>query len=352
MTAKKVDLGDVQSRLKVWFDVKMPWASELSLSGLKMDTVGGSNETFFLDIRYREGGTDKLEKLILRWPPLEYPTYPKYDMKEQFLTMKHLKNTGVPAPGARWLEEDESVIGRPFYVVDKIEGWIPNHNPPYQLVGPIHDATPEVRTKVWRHAIDVIAKINTIDWMRDGFHFLGVPKAGTDPIDQQIAYYEKLLGGYEEPPPSILLSSMGWLKNNHVVPKHVSLCWGDARLGNLVFRKDEVVGVLDWEMACIGDSESDLAWFLNLDMNQYELLVKPLGHPRLEGLPEKEETIAYYEQVTKRKVVNIHYHEVFAVWRMAVTIGKLETTLRLRGYDMPDSNLNRFNFERLGCLIG
>lgn len=327
-------------------------ASELSLSPPQRDVVGGSNETFFLDIQYREAGERKLEKLVIRWPPKGFAVFPKYDMKEQFLIMKHLENTGVPVPKARWLEEDESVIGRPFYIVDRIEGWIPGITPPYHVAGPIYEGTPEHRAKIWWNAIDTIAKINTLDWERMGFDFLGVPKGGTDPIDQHIAYYEKMLRANEGVPSPILELTMDWLKKNRFVPKHVSLCWGDARLENLIYRDDEVVGVLDFEMACLGDPESDLAWFLHMDLNLNQLLGKANERTRLEGLPGREETIECYQQVTNRRVENFFYHDVFAIWRLAVIAIRLQVVLNRDNRIPPDMDINRFNFELLRSLLG
>lgn len=348
--AKQIDLDTIQDRLKTWFEKKMPQAEELSIL-LEKDTVGGSNETFFLDLRYQEAGQRKIEKLVIRWPPKGFTTLHKYDMKEQFLIFKNLGNTAVPAPAARWLEEDESVIGRPFYIVDYIEGWIPGAYPPYHITGPIYEGTPEYRAKIWWNAIDTLAKIHTLDWKRTGFDFLDVPNAGTDPIDRQITFYEQMLRTSGETFPVILESTMEWLKENRFAPKRVSLCWGDARLGNLIYWEDKIVGALDWEMAFLGDPESDLAWFMDLHLNQYELVAKPGGHPPLEGLPGREETIEYYQQVTNTKVENYFYHDVFAIWRLAVISVRLQVALKAMGYPLPDIDLNRFTFERLRNLL-
>jgi aminoglycoside phosphotransferase (APT) family kinase protein len=351
MMAEELNFQEIQARLQTWFDRKMPQADELSLLPLQRDTMGGSNETFFLDLQYREAGEIKREKLVIRWPPVRFKTFPKYDMKEQFLILKHLEGNGVPVPKARWLEEDASIIGRPFYIMDYIEGWIPGIIPPYHVSGPIYEGTPEFRGKVWWEAVENIAKINTIDWNEAGLGFLGIPKSGTGPIDQHIAYYERMLRMNREAPHPILESTMDWLKKNSFVPERVSLCWGDSRLGNFIFRNHEVVGVLDWEMAHLGDPDSDIAWFLHLDLNQYHLLAKPAGCCRPEGLPGREETIEHYQQITNRRVENFFYHDVFAIWRIAVISTRLQTNLELMGYPLPNFDINGYNFERLRSLL-
>jgi aminoglycoside phosphotransferase (APT) family kinase protein len=89
-------------------------------------------------------------------------------MKEQFLIMKHLGNSDVPVPKNRWLEEDRSVIGSPFYVVDQVEGWIPSEQPPYHIAGPLFESTPEHRAKIWWEAIHTLVKIHSVDWEKAG----------------------------------------------------------------------------------------------------------------------------------------------------------------------------------------
>jgi len=347
----QLDLESIEAGLKRWFERKIPHAHTLSLSPLKTPDMGASNETFSFDLRWQEAGERKLEKLVVRWAPMRFQLYPKYDMKEQFLLMKRLENTGVPAPKARWLVEDESVIGRPFFIMDRIEGWIPGDNPSYHLAGPIYEGTREYREKIWWEGVETLARINTLDWEKTGLEFLGAPKSGTDPIDQHIAYYEKMLRMTEEAPPPFLEETLVWLKKNRFAPKHVSLCWGDARLGNLIFHNDRVVGVLDWEQSLLGDPDSDLAWFLLMDWMLCE------GHlmrksERLKGLPGIEETIAHYQRKTNREVENFFYQDVFATWRIAVIMHRAAEDFKTTGYHLSDTDVYGPLRKRLSGLLG
>ena len=97
------------------------------------------------------------------------------------------------------------------------------------------------------------------------------------------------------------------------------LCWGDARLGNQIFRDFEAVALLDWEMATIGNPELDLSWWLFVD----EVSMKGNGipgmeRPRLEGLPNHEATVARWEELLDRKAEQLHYYKIFAGFRFAV----------------------------------
>jgi aminoglycoside phosphotransferase (APT) family kinase protein len=345
---KELDPEVVRAKLKVWFQSKMPRARELSVPPFKMAGNGLSNQTYFLDVEWQEAGEKKSERMVIRWAPRSpYRLFHKYDMKEQFLLMKHLGNTDVPVPKARWLEEDESAIGSAFYIVDRIEGWIPGENPSYRVAGPIYEGTPEYRAMMWWKAVDMVAKINTLDWEKAGLGFLGVPRADTtEPIDHEIAFYEKMSMMDGKPHP-ILQATTDWLKKNRFVPKHVSLLWGDPKLCNLVYRNDEIIAVLDWELARLGDPESDLAWFLYL-----EGLIRK-SNPPLEGLPNDDETVKHYEQVTHRKVENLFYYDILSTWRFAIMASRMEVPLRAKGYFKPDEpiDLARNSREKLKTLL-
>ncbi|MBU3949350.1 MAG: phosphotransferase family protein [Proteobacteria bacterium] len=347
--SKEMDIENIRGRLKEWFKSKIPQASQISLSPLKKPVSGLSNQTFFFELSWWQAGEMRVENLVLRCAPTGFLMFPKYDMKEQFILMKNLENTAVPVPRSRWLEEDESVIGVPFYIVDQVQGWIPGDHPPYHVAGPLYEATPEEKARIWWKAVDIMAKIHTLDLGEVDLGFLGVPKGGTDPIDQEIAYYDKMLKMNEEPPPPILERTRNWLKENIFEPKHVSLCWGDARLANLMYQSDEVVAVLDWEMAFLGDPESDLGWFIHMDWATSEgLQTKP--SPRLAGLPGTQETLAHYERITNRKVENFFYHEVFATWRMAVVYTRLAKHQRFIS-NFTKIDITRSHFDKLTRLL-
>jgi aminoglycoside phosphotransferase (APT) family kinase protein len=292
-----------------------------------------------------------LEKLVVRWSPMRFPLYPRYDMTEQFHLLRQLQDTAVPVPRARWLEEDASVIGQPFFVMDQVEGWVPRDYPSYHAEGPLCEGSTEYRTRVWWNAVDTLAAIHSLDWREAGLAFLGVPLGGTDPILQQIAYYEEMIGMTGGEPPAFILDSMGWLKRNAVAPAHVSLCWGDSRLGNLILADGDVRAVLDWELARLSDPETDLAWFLLIDWATSE------GHfvapaERLAGLPTTEDTIAHYQRATRRRVEHFFYHDVFATWRFAVIMHRADAILKATGYHQAGVDVYSNLARRLERLLG
>lgn len=351
MFERNIDTAELQAGLTAWLKGKMPQAKELSVSPLKRASAGFANETYFFQLNWQEDGKKITEKKILRIQPKDYTVFLDYDLGAQFYCMDRLKETDVPVPRVYWLEQDESILGNPFYIADEIEGRVASEVPPYHSYGLCCDATQQQREKMWWKAIETTAKIHKLNWRDMDYSFLGIPGGGTDPLDRQLDYYERYFkwvkGGGAQP---ILDKALEWLRENRFAPEHVCLCWGDCRIPNLLYDNDfEVVGVLDWEMASINDHESDLAWFFFLDWQHSE----GYGIPRLKGFPEREETIKRYEELTGWKVKNLFYHDVLAAFKFGVVMAKIAQMMKETGASSPTEDFERDNpcTQRLASLL-
>ena len=309
-------------KLEAWLRTKLPAAESLSISPLEKATSGYASEIHFFDLHWKEGGHKKTEKLVIREAPTIMQVHPDYDAAEQFHIMRCLQDSSVPVPKTFWLEEGTEVTGAPFFIMERVEGEILNPiQPGEEPRGPLYKANPEQRSRMYRQAIEVIANVNTVDWERRALSLLGVPKTGTDALDRQIRHYEKMWkwGGVQ--PQSIFDSAFAWFKRNRFEPKHISLCWGDARLGNLMYRNDKVVAVLDWDMAHIGAPEADLAWLLSIDWMTKEAV------GTWDGVPDRDEIIQCYESITGRRSQNFHYHEAFAMLKLGILFLRVISTM-------------------------
>lgn len=348
--ARVLDLEARQAKLQAWLGTRLPQGQEVSITPLQRASAGFSNETYAFDLRWREEGHERELALIVRWPPMASPIFPEYDMSLQFRVMQCLEGSGVPVPAVYWCEEDPSVLGAPFYVMERVEGAIPSDlAPSYHGAGILWEATPEGRAQMWWRAVEAMAEIHSVDWQRLDLAFLSVPSGGTDPLDRQIALYERWLAWSTSEPAPVLRAGFEWVKQHRFEPRRSSLCWGDAKISNLIFRNGEVVAVLDWEMAHLGDPEADLAWFLILDQET----CATYGVPRLAGLPGREETVRYYERRTGRKVENLLYHEVFAALGSAVIIVQVAQSAVEAGYEgfPPDFATSNSAVRRLVELL-
>src|SRR5262249_13839154 len=200
------------------------------------------------------------------------------------------------------------------------------------------------------------ARVHALDWRALGLGFLGEPGPGraapdSNPMDRQLDYWERFLAlvRADGPPQPTLDAALAWLRANAFTPRRIALCWGDSRLPNLMYRDDEVVAVLDWEMAFIGDPEADLGWWCFLDWANNE----GYGGPHLDGIPSKEETLARYSALTGHRVEHAHWHEVFAAFRHAVVRARVARGMRAVGASLAaaDWEANNAGPRALGRLL-
>jgi aminoglycoside phosphotransferase (APT) family kinase protein len=95
------------------------------------------------------------------------------------------------------------------------------------------------------------------------------------------------------------------------------LVWGDPRVGNMIFSDDlTVAAAIDWEVASIGPAEIDLAHWLFFD----EFTTEAAGVKRLDGWPDRETTIARYQELSGRTVRDLEFFEIMDRLFMATTL--------------------------------
>ena len=320
------DLELTRSQLREWFATKLPSAKDIQLSPLTgPGTTGFSNDTLMFDLSWKEGGEERRDELVARIMPSGVQVFPEYDLGLQFRVMQILAPTDVPVPRVLWIEKDRSVLDAAFYVMQRVRGKIPSDNPTYHAEGWMKEISDESRAAIWWSGVEVLARIHRLDWRALGFESLDAPKWGANPLEQQIGYYEYYLGwAAQGRPQPTTQAALEWLKKNQPPVERVTLCWGDSRLGNMIFRDDRCVAVLDWEMTGLGDPVRDFAWWLFFDHHH------SVGAdvPRLPGLPSRQETIARYEEWTGYEVRNLHYYEVLAAFCFSAIMIRVAHALR------------------------
>jgi aminoglycoside phosphotransferase (APT) family kinase protein len=124
-----------------------------------------------------------------------------------------------------------------------------------------------------------------------------------------------------------------WLARHLPAEPDPVLNWGDARLGNILFRAFTPVAVLDWEMVTLGALEADLAWWIVF----MRLHTSGIGKPQLPGLPSPAETVAMYEQLSGRTVGDLHFYEVRAAFRAGLLLVRFSDALVANGTLAPDA---------------
>jgi aminoglycoside phosphotransferase (APT) family kinase protein/putative sterol carrier protein len=350
MLGRQRDLDRTRDRLVAWLRTRKPGVSDVDLARLTAPKAGVSNETFLADATWREDGGVRTQSLVIRLEPTDFLVFPEYDLGRQVGVLRALAPTGVPVPHVLWHEDDRAVLGCPFYVMERVVGEVPSEVPPYHAFGLCLDASPERRATMWWSGVEMLARIHALDWQALGLAFLGVPGGGTDPLDRQLAYWERYLRwASPEIAQPILDAALAWLRAERYEPERVALCWGDSRLPNVILRDDRVAAVLDWEMAFLGDPEADLGWWLFMDWASSE----GYGFPRLAGFPGVDETIQRYEAWSGHAVRHARWQEVFAAFRFGAIMARVAARLRAIGaaLPVPDFETNNVCTQRLATLL-
>jgi aminoglycoside phosphotransferase (APT) family kinase protein len=334
------DVDVTRTQLTGWLQRKLPDATGVAVGEITLPSGSGfSNETLLIDASWRDGASPVDARLVARVKPTAYAIFPEYDLYRQYRTMELLGPTGIPVPKMRWYEDDASVLGQPFYVMERVDGVIPSDHPPFAHGGWLFDATPAQQSELALSALAVLAELHELDWRKLGFDFLARPDYGATPFAQQLGYYTMMLrwaaAGRAMP---VVDATLAWLEANR--PQHEpapSLTWGDARIGNMIFRDFRPVAVLDWEMVTLGPGEVDLAWWLVLDRYHTE----GVGAQPLPGFPSREKIVARYEEIVGRRVQDLFYYEVWGAFRFALVLIRIADQMTEYGI-MPEGS----GFER------
>ena len=318
-------IGDTEAtraQLETWLGNQR--GHHVSIPALRIpDSSGMSNVTLLFDIQWQENGKQHQQACVGRLQPaIQRPVFPDYDLSLQYQVMDSVgRHSDVPVPHLLGLELDKSVLGVQFYIMEHTPGRIPTDMPPYNMDGwMMHDTTEAQRVSLWYAGLDTMARFHRLDYRQLGFAHLEQP--GTTPLQVQLQYWQAYLEwAMEGHGHAIGQAALDWLQANQPNDEPTVLCWGDSRLGNLIFTDslDAVAAVLDWEMAVLGNPVQDLAWFNHIDA----AFAEGLGMPRLAGLPSYGDTISRWEQASGFSAGHYDYYRIFAGLRFALIMSRI-----------------------------
>jgi aminoglycoside phosphotransferase (APT) family kinase protein len=316
------DIEGTRQKLESWISARRE--QKVSIPELTIpEATGMSNVTLLFDLTWEENGQQHSEPVVARLQPsIDRPVFPDYDLSLQYEVMDAVgRNSDIPVPELRGLETDKSVLGVQFYLMKHTDGRIPSDMPPYNMDGwMMHESSIAQRQGLWHSAVDTMGRFHRLDYQKLGFARLH--EAGKTPLQQQLAYWQSYQDWALEGDRHIICQqSLDWLQDNQPADEPTVLCWGDARLGNIIFKPslDGIAAVLDWEMAVLGNPVQDLAWFNYLDTTFSE----GLGMPRLEGLPTYEKTIAQWEETSGFSARDYDYYQIFAGMRYGIILSRI-----------------------------
>ena len=323
-TSTSTDWSELGRRFSGWLQMRDPAKPEVSAFRPASDASGYSNETFLATLASPDG--ERRDVIVRAGPGPDAPGFfPTYDMYQQCAVMRGLSAPAdVPVPGCRWFDEDTSLFGTPFFVMDMVDGDIPKDHPLFTTAGFVADASVGQRRAFWESTVAAIAAVGETDWRLAGLDFLDWKDNGQSRlaslIDYWDGYYNWSIGDGSRPDDDADVATMSrWLRKHAPVDEPVGLVWGDSRFGNIIYRDFRPVALLDWEMATINNPLMDLTYFLfHEQLNVAGMSNEAEARPRLAGFPSHAETIAHYERLTGRQASEARYYWVMNGYKLRV----------------------------------
>jgi aminoglycoside phosphotransferase (APT) family kinase protein len=270
---------------------------------------GYSNLTYLLTIGDREW--------VLRRPPFGKKARTAHDMGREFRMLKALKPVFQYCPEPIAYTEDTSIIGSPFYVMERLRGIILRKDLPPDL-----SFTPEEARQLCEKLLDVQIQLHAIDYKKIGLENYGKPKGYVE--RQVVGWSDRYRAARTDDAPDCK-KVMAWIQEN--MPPDCDrpgIIHNDYRFDNVVLdEKDpmKIIGILDWEMATIGDPLMDLGnslayWVQSDDPAEMHLMrVVPTN---MEGALTRKEIIRQYSEKSGRFIENFDFYYCFGLFRLAV----------------------------------
>jgi aminoglycoside phosphotransferase (APT) family kinase protein len=273
---------------------------------------GYSNLTYLVRFGARE--------LVVRRSPPGVNIKSAHDMGREFRILSALSPVWPKAPRPVAHCEDAGVIGTPFYVMERIKGTILRQRVPESLI-----LDPPTMRVVSEATCDTLAEIHNLDWKAAGLGDLGKPEGY---VERQVkGWADRYVKARTDDVPTV--DRLGaWLEANRPGESGATLVHNDFKYDNVVLSLDlkHVVGVLDWEMATIGDPLMDLGtalgyWIEPDDPPVFQATV--FGPTNRAGNLTRKEFVERWSRATGRDASNVLFYYAFALYKLAVVAQQL-----------------------------
>jgi aminoglycoside phosphotransferase (APT) family kinase protein len=304
---EELDVGSVDS----WLKQHMP-----ELRGVPKVTQysgGASNWTYRLEYEN--------DDLILRRPPAGTKAKSAHDMGREFRIQRALAPAFPFVPTVCAYCPDPSVTGAEFYVMRRLAGIIPRKNLPRDV-----HLSPDAARKLCLNVLDTLISLHQVDYRSPELESLG---AGAGYARRQIEGWSKRYREARTWNTARGETIMAWLMSH--LPAHERICvtHNDFRFDNVVLDfadPTSVIGVLDWELATLGDPLMDLgntlAYWVQADD---DFLARSIRRQptHLSGMLSRREVVEYYCGKTGFTPENWAFYEVYGLFRLSVIVQQI-----------------------------
>jgi aminoglycoside phosphotransferase (APT) family kinase protein len=313
------DPDAMASRLRDWLAEETGGPVEVRLSG-GSDANGMSSDTLLADVAW--AGETGAFVLRLAPSPGDVPVFRSYRLDHQYDVLRLVgRLTAVPVPEPRWLEPTGAVLGAPFFLMERINGLVPPDVMPYPFGDNwLFDASPEQQRALQEASVGVLGRLHSIPRAEEIFGFLDRAAEGATPLRRHVQdtrdWYAWAAADLGSSP--LVERALAWLEREWPAadrPDNVVLSWGDARIGNVLYRDFAPVAVLDWEMAGLGPREIDLGWMV-FAHRVFQGLAEAFELPGMPDFLRVGDVRSSYLRETGVEVGDLTWFEVYAavIW--------------------------------------
>jgi aminoglycoside phosphotransferase (APT) family kinase protein len=284
--------------LSAYLVQKMPDWQGIRVENLHRLPLGASRETFRFDLFYTDRDGEHFDRLILRRDPPASNV--DSDRRHEYSAYRAIHGHGIPVPRMILLEEDAAFFDGAISLAEDLRGF---HNSEYQLQLPEwRDRLPHIAERLWS-CMGRLAAV-PCEGLDLGFMKPATPQSTAM---QELDFWEATLDKNDVGPEPITRAAIRWLRSNPPPPaQKLAMVHGDFRAGNFLYDDSgDLIAVLDWEMAHMGDPLEDLAWSM--------ARVLSFGKDdRRSGIAPREEAIRIWEAASGLRAdpVALHWWEL------------------------------------------
>ncbi|MHB1164131.1 MAG: phosphotransferase family protein [Candidatus Nanopelagicales bacterium] len=297
--------------LLAFMDARIPGGTAGEIT-VQLVPGGRSNPTYEV--------TDGVSFWILRRPPYGQVLPTAHDMGREFRVMSALRDTAVPVPRTVALCEDGSVIGAPFYLMQRLDGrTLRNQADTGRLSAPQQFALGQA-------VVTIAADLHEVDAESVGLAEFGRPEGY---LERQVRRWRKQWAGAHtlaRPEVDLLLDRLG---ASVPVTRYPGIVHGDLKIDNLMVDRNDpsrVIGVLDWEMSTLGDTLADLGTIMTFwDEESRPFNPVSAGLTAHPGFPARDAALQMYATTRGIDLPNVDWYVVLAYLKVAIILEQIHT---------------------------
>lgn len=274
---------------------------------------GFSNLTYSVQVGSRE--------FVLRRPPFGAQIKSGHDMSREYKILSNLNPHFSKAPKAVYYTEDESIIGSPFYLMERVRGVILRAKMPSDM-----QPNESQMSGIANSWLDTLVELHSVDYDAAGLSDLGKPDGY---IERQVSGWTKRYFNAKTDEVPLLEQAAQWLSENIPNQSGATLIHNDFKYDNVVLDPTNwtrIIAVLDWEMTTLGDPLMDLGTSIGYWVNGNDpdfMKQLDLTPTHLPGNPSRGEIMNRYASKTGTEVGDGVFYYVFGLFKIAVIVQQI-----------------------------